>query len=333
MRLGSGAYEGPFTYASRFESGTGTNPEELIGAAHAGCFSMYLSALLDKTGTPAKSIRTTAKVRINDALTIDLIELDTVAEVPGLGEAKLMDQAEAAKAGWVAQRDKADRGAREEEIRAAKSQWDRARHAADLAEVTFGRLDRLARDGVVPKQRRDEAEAQWKTSRDAAEAAKAVYDMAVAGARREDREAAAALVSRASGAVEEVKAFLDETKVAAPAAGEVYRRNVEPGEIVPAGFPIVTLVDLSDVWVTFQVREDRLEKLKMGATVPARFPALGNEEIPLTVSFVAPQGDFATWRATSAQGGFDLKTFEVRARPARPVPGLRPGMSAVLTWR
>jgi len=247
-----------------------------------------------------------------------------------------LDQAEAAKAGAVAQRDKADAGAREEEIRGAKSQWDRARHAADLAEVTYGRLDRLARDGVVPKQRRDEAEAQWKTSRDAAEAAKAVYDMAVAGARREDRDTAAALVSRATGAVDEVKAFLDETTVSSPAAGEVYRRNVEPGEIVPAGFPIVTLVDLSDVWVTFQVREDRLEKLRMGATVPARFPALGNEEVALTVTFVAPQGDFATWRATSAQGGFDLKTFEVRARPARPVPGLRPGMSALVktdTWR
>jgi HlyD family secretion protein len=243
-----------------------------------------------------------------------------------------LDQAEAAKAGAVAQREKADSGAREEEIRAAKSQWDRARHAADLAEVTFGRLDRLARDGVVPRQRRDEAEAQWKTSRDAADAAKAVYDMAFSGARREDRDTAAALVSRAEGAVDEVKAYLDETKVVAPAAGEVYRRNVEPGEIVPAGFPIVTLVDLSDVWVTFQVREDRLERLKMGSTVPARFPALGNEEVPLKVSFVAPQGDFATWRATSAQGGFDLKTFEVRARPARPVAGLRPGMSAVVTW-
>jgi HlyD family secretion protein len=270
--------------------------------------------------------------------TIDVKEGDTVArgaliatiESPEI-RAKL-DQAEAAKAGAVAQRDKADRGAREEEIRAARSQWDRAKHAAELAETTFGRLERLARDGVVPKQRRDEAEAQRKTSRDAAEAARAVYDMAVAGARREDRAAAAALVTRAEGAVDEVKAFLDETKVVSPAAGEVYRRNAEPGEIVPAGFPIVTLVDLSDVWVTFQVREDRLARLKMGASVPARFPALGDEEVPLTVTFIAPQGDFATWRATSAQGGFDLKTFEVRARPAKPLPGLRPGMSAVVTW-
>ena len=287
--------------------------------------------------TDATKVDVAAKVAGRLA-TIEVKEGDTVekgAPVATIESPEIrakLDQAEAAKAGAVAQRDKADRGAREEEIRAAKSQWDRAKHAAELAETTFGRLERLARDGVVPTQRRDEAEAQWKTSRDAAEAARAVYDMAVAGARREDRSTAAAMVSRATGAVDEVKAFLEETKVVSPAAGEVYRRNAEPGEVVPAGFPIVTLVDLSDVWVTFQVREDRLARLKMGATVPARFPALGDEEVPLTVTFVSPQGDFATWRATSAQGGFDLKTFEVRARPAKPLPGLRPGMSAVVTW-
>ena len=287
--------------------------------------------------TDATKVDVAAKVAGRLA-TIEVKEGDTVekgAPVATIESPEIrakLDQAEAAKAGAVAQRDKADHGAREEEIRAAKSQWDRAKHAAELAETTFGRLERLARDGVVPAQRLDEAEAQWKTSRDAAEAARAVYDMAVAGARSEDRSTAAAMVSRATGAVDEVKAFLEETKVVSPAAGEVYRRNAEPGEVVPAGFPIVTLVDLSDVWVTFQVREDRLARLKMGATVPARFPALGDEEVPLTVTFVSPQGDFATWRATSAQGGFDLKTFEVRARPAKPLPGLRPGMSAVVTW-
>ncbi|MCL4808779.1 MAG: efflux RND transporter periplasmic adaptor subunit [Thermoanaerobaculia bacterium] len=294
-------------------------PETLQGEADA-----------TKVDVAAKVAGRLATIEVKEGDPVKRGDLVATLESPEI-RARL-DQAEAARAGAVAQRDKADSGAREEEIRAAKSQWDRARHAADLAEVTFGRLDRLARDGVVPNQRRDEAEAQWRTSRDAAEAAKAMYDLALAGARREDRASAAALVSRAEGAVDEVQAYLDETKVAAPAAGEVYRRNVEPGEIVPAGFPIVTLVDLSDLWVTFQVREDLLERLKMGATVPGRFPALGNEEVALTVSFVAPQGDFATWRATSAQGGFDLKTFEVRARPARPVPGLRPGMSAVVTW-
>ncbi len=294
-------------------------PESLQGEADA-----------TKVDVAAKVPGRVATIEVKEGDTVQRGDPVATLESPEI-RARL-DQAEAAKAGAVAQREKADSGAREEEVRAARSQWDRARHAADLAEVTFGRLDRLARDGVVPRQRRDEAEAQWKTSRDAADAAKALYDMALAGARREDRDTAAALVSRAEGAVDEVRAYLDETKVVSPAAGEVYRRNVEPGEIVPAGFPIVTLVDLSDVWVTFQVREDRLARLKMGATVPARFPALGDDEVPLTVSFVAPQGDFATWRATSAQGGFDLKTFEVRARPAKPVPGLRPGMSAVVTW-
>ena len=294
-------------------------PETLQGEADA-----------TKVDVAAKVPGRVAKIEVKEGDTVRRGDPVATLESPEI-RARL-DQAEAAKAGAVAQREKADRGAREEEVRAAKSQWDRARHAADLAEVTFGRLDRLARDGVVPRQRRDEAEAQWKTSRDAADAAKALYDMALAGARREDRDTAAALVSRAEGAVDDVRAYLDETKVVSPAAGEVYRRNVEPGEIVPAGFPIVTLVDLSDVWVTFQVREDRLARLMMGTTVPARFPALGNGEVPLTVSFVAPQGDFATWRATSAQGGFDLKTFEVRARPAKPVAGLRPGMSAVVTW-
>lgn len=294
-------------------------PETLQGEADA-----------TKVDVAAKVAGRLATIEVREGDSVRRGDLVATLESPEI-RARL-DQAEAARAGAVAQREKADSGAREQEVRAAKSQWDRARHAADLAEVTFGRLDRLARDGVVPNQRRDEAEAQWRTSRDAAEAARAMYDLALAGARREDRDSAAALVSRAEGAVDEVQAYLDETKVAAPAAGEVYRRNVEPGEIVPAGFPIVTLVDLTDLWVTFQVREDLLERLKMGATLPARFPALGNVEVALTVSFVAPQGDFATWRATSAQGGFDLKTFEVRARPARPVPGLRPGMSAVVTW-
>lgn len=99
MRLGSGAYEGPFTFASRFESGPGTNPEELIGAAHAGCYSMFLSALLTNAGTPPTSIRTTAKVHLGDGPAIHLIELDTVGEVPGIGEAAFLEQAEAAKKG------------------------------------------------------------------------------------------------------------------------------------------------------------------------------------------------------------------------------------------
>ena len=244
-----------------------------------------------------------------------------------------LDQAEAAREAASAQRDKAYNGAREEEIQQAKSLWERACHATELAEKTFRRVDRLNKDGVLPAQRRDEAEAMLATSRDAEAAAKAVYDMAVSGARVEDKEAASALVSRARGAVSEVNAYLGETRLTAPVDGEVYRRNIEPGEIAAAGYPILTLLDPTDMWATFQFREDKLAGMRIGDRLTVRVPALRDRRLELTVSYIAPVGDFATWRATSAQGGFDLKTFEVRARPAAPVPDLRPGMSVILEGR
>jgi osmotically inducible protein OsmC len=102
MKLGSGMYEGPFTYASRFESGQGTNPEELIGAAHAGCYSMFLSALLSNAGLTPKNIQTTATVHlgtVEGAPKITHIDLVCEAEVPGIDEAAFLKQAEAAKTG------------------------------------------------------------------------------------------------------------------------------------------------------------------------------------------------------------------------------------------
>ena len=242
-----------------------------------------------------------------------------------------LDQASAVRAAASAQSAKADSGAREEEIRAAEGQWRRAEAAATLAKTTWERLDRLSRDGVVPAQRRDEGEANWKAARAAADAAKAVHDMAVVGARREDRDAAAAVVRQAQGAVSEVEAYLGETTLRAPRDGEISARNVESGEMPSPGYPVVTLVDLSDTWVVFNLREDRLAGLKIGDRLNARVPALGRG-VELRVTTLAPLADFATWRSTSASGGFDLKTFEVRAKPATPVDGLRPGMSAVVDW-
>lgn len=256
---------------------------------------------------------------------------DLLARLESPEIAAKLDQASAARAAASAQSAKADRGAREEEIRAAEGQWQRAEAAAALAKTTWERLERLSRDGVVPAQRRDEAEANWKAARAAADAAKAVHDMAVAGARREDREAAAAVVRQAQGAVSEVEAYLGETTLLAPRDGEVSARNVEPGELTAPGYPVVTLVDLSDAWVVFNLREDRLADLKVGDRLDARIPALGRE-VELRVTTLSPLADFATWRSTSASGGFDLKTFEVRAKPVAPVDGLRPGMSAVVDW-
>ena len=263
----------------------------------------------------------------------NVLKGDLVATLDSPELAAKLDQARSARSAAAAQRDKADHGAREEEIRAAESTWRRAKDSADLAERTFQRVDRLARDGVTAGQRRDEAETVWKTARESEAAAKAVYDMAKNGARPEDRAAASAMVGVASGAVAEVEAFMKETRVYAPASGQVSRRNLEPGEMVSAGLPIATLVDLNDVWAVFHVREDRLPGIAVGSRLTLAIPAIGAQGVAFRISYIAPEAEYATWRPTSAQGGFDLKTFEVRARPVQPVAGLRPGMSVTMASR
>jgi HlyD family secretion protein len=244
-----------------------------------------------------------------------------------------LEQARSTRAAAAAQRDKADHGAREEEIRAAEANWRRAHEATVLADTTFHRVDRLAREGVAPVQRRDEAETLWKSARETEAAARAAYDLALSGARVEDKQAASAMVGVADGAIAEVESYFREMKVHAPAAGQVYRRNLEPGEMVAPGLPIVTLVDLDDQWAVFHVREDRLAGLSIGSRLTVSIPALGNAPVAFRVSYLAPEADYATWRPTSAQGGFDVKSFEVRARPDGHIGGLRPGMSAIVVGR
>ena len=287
---------------------------------------------------------------------VEATEIDVAAKVPGriesvavkLGQAVArgdllftlespelrakLAQAEGARDAAGAMRRKADTGARAEEIRAAEQQWIRAKAAADLADVTLERVERLNRDGVVPRQRRDEAEAQAKASRAAEASAKAVFDMAAAGARVEDRDAAAGVAAQAGGAVTEAQAYLAETQIMASHAGEVGSLLIDPGELAPAGFPVITLVDLNDVWVVIQIREDLLAGIGMGTELMGRVPALGNREVKFKVDYLAALGAFATWRATSASAGFDLKTFEIRARPVAAIAGLRPGMSVVVPW-
>lgn len=107
MALGSGSYKGPYSFVSRFESGSGTNPEELIGAAHAGCFSMALAAALGRAGITPKSIRTTAKVHLGTSEagpTITRIDLETEGEVPGIDQATFQQHAEGARKGCVVSR-------------------------------------------------------------------------------------------------------------------------------------------------------------------------------------------------------------------------------------
>ena len=241
-------------------------------------------------------------------------------------------QALAARDAARAIRDKARNGAREEDIRAARNNWLRAVASATIAETTYARLDRLQREGVVPVQKRDEAEANLRASREGADAAKAQFDLATAGSRSEDRAAAYADLRRAEGAVEEAESYVNENELRSAVNGQVLLKIVEQGELVSPGQPVVSIVDLSDQWITLNLREDRLAGLRIGDTLRATIPAVDSAVRPFAVYYISPLGAFATWRATREAGGFDVRTFEVRARPVQPLPGLRPGMSALVQW-
>lgn len=246
-------------------------------------------------------------------------------------EAK-MQQAKAARSAASAQNLKANKGAREEQVRAAKNVWLKAKAAAELMEKTFERVSNLYEEGVLPAQKRDETETQMKAAQLTEQAAKSNYDMALAGTRVEDKMAAQALVQQADGAVSEVEAYMHERVLVAPIDGEVANVLAEQGELVAAGFPVVSIVDLADVWVTFHLKEELLHAMQKGTKFQATIPALGNKQVQLKVTYLHPMGDFATWTATKTSGDFDMKTFEVRAVPVAPVKGLRPGMSVLLNW-
>lgn len=246
--------------------------------------------------------------------------------------AKMM-QANAAVSAARAQSQKAGSGARPQEVEAARQMWERATAAANLAETTFTRSDALFKEGVLAEQKRDEAYANFRASRAQQEAARLQYEIAKSGARSEDIRTATALEAQALGARSEVSAAEAETRLMSPVDGQVVTRVINPGELAGQGTPIVMVVDLHDIWVTFNIREDRLNGLAVGDTFTATIPALSGMRVKFKVSSIAALGDFATWRATHESGDFDRKTFEIRGRPEAPVSGLRPGMSVILPWR
>ncbi|MBO1884919.1 biotin/lipoyl-binding protein [Capnocytophaga sp. Marseille-Q4570] len=244
-------------------------------------------------------------------------------------DAKL-SQAEAARSAAQAQSDKAQRGAREEQIKGAYNVWQQAQAAADLAEKTYQRVSNLFNDKVLPAQKKDEAYTQMVALQKQAEAAKSQYEMAKNGARDEDKTAAQALVAQAQGVITEVNAYKDGAKVYAPADTQIQTIIPNEGEIVNAGYPVMNLIDTNDEWVVFNIREDKMVNYKEGTKFKAIVPALGNQEIELEVKHIAVQADFATWTATKSKGDFDKKTFAIKAYPTAKVEGLRPGMSVLV---
>ena len=221
-------------------------------------------------------------------------------------------QANAAYAAAAAQRNKANTGARKEEIAGAYEIWQKALVGKDIAKKTLDRATRLHEQKVISDQKFDEATAQYNAAAATAEAAKSQYDMAVKGAREEDKAAAIALVDRANGAVMEVKSYLSELKLTSPVDGVISARYPHVGELVGTGSPIMTVTDLSDMWFTFNIREDKLHSMKSGDKLRLSIPALDGKEIDATVTYIAARESYATWRATKETDQYDAKTFEVR---------------------
>jgi HlyD family secretion protein len=224
-------------------------------------------------------------------------------------------------------------GTRAETIAAKKAELERAQAALVLAQKTFDRTHTLTEQGNAPQARLDQVTDTLHESERGVDQAKSAYDQAVNGYTKEERDIAKTSVEKANADIQALQSIIDQLVVYAPVASQVYQRNVEPGEYVSPGVPLITLIDLADVWIHFDLREDLVKNLKVGDRFEVRIPALDDRRVTVEVRLIATKGEYASWRATRASGDFDLRTFSIRAYPVEPVPQLRPGMSAYLDWR
>ncbi len=239
-----------------------------------------------------------------------------------------VEQARGAMDAARAKLDMAVKGARPEEKEAVEKLYLQTVHQYELAEKTFSRIQKVYEDSVVSTQERDQVEFKYLAAKEQMEAASAKYQMVLKGAREEEIRGARGLFHQAENAYIEAQSYQREAALVSPIKGQISNKLSSAGEMAAAGYPLFTVINPDDVWIVVQLREDKIEPVKMGGSTRAVIPALGQEEHDLTVTYVAAMADFATWKATNQKGDFDLKTFEIHLRPAKPIPGLRSGMTA-----
>lgn len=240
------------------------------------------------------------------------------------------EQALAAREMAAAVNEKAKNGAQREQITGAYEMWQKAKAGKEIYRKSYERVQRLYEKGVVSEQKRDEVYAQYKAAEATAKAAKSQYDMAMAGARKEDQAAAEAQVAKVDAILKEVAAAEAERYLLSPCDGEVSELFPKTGELVGQGSPVMAIMDLTDAWFVFAVREDMLQGFAVGSTLMVRIPALGEQTYPVKVTHIKAMGTYATWRTTKQNGGYDVRTFDVKCRPLQPIPNLRPGMTAIV---
>ncbi len=240
-----------------------------------------------------------------------------------------INQAKAGEKAASALSKQAQNGTRKQQISAAYDKWQKAKVASELAKKTYERVNNLYKDGVVSKQTKDEAYTKYKASKYTQQAARELYNMAKEGARDEVKIAAAQKEKAAASKVEEVEAYAQDLIIKSLYDGEVSNVLLQSGELAPRGFPVVQITDMKDAWVVLHVKENILKRFKKGSTFKANIPAL-EKEYEFKVSFISVLGTFATWRATDAKDDYDMRTFEIHARPTQQIEDLRVGMSVLV---
>ena len=308
----------------------------LITAAIAiiGLFMLKPPAEVIEGQAEATSVRISGKLpgRVTEIYVKegDMVKAgDTLIHIhSSLAEAKLLQATEMKKAA-AAQNRKVDAGTRSQIVQGARDLVSQAAAAREIAQKTYQRMENLYNEGVMSAQKRDEAKAAYDAAVAGEKAAQSQLSLAESGAQQEDKESAAAMVGVAQGGINEVDAVLEDQYLVAPCDGQIDQIYPEVGELVSLGTPLMSLLKVSDKWVTFNVREDALNDFKLGSKVKVMIPAMDKKEAEMEVYYVRDMGTYATWRATKSTGEWDSRTFQVKARPTETLTDLRPGMTVV----
>lgn len=256
---------------------------------------------------------------------------DTLISIHSPEVVALHSEALAIENAAIAQSDKVDEGSRSEVIAAAKQMWLGAKAQRTLAESTFRRVLNLWNDSVVTLQRKEEAEALYLSAKAAENAAYEQYRLALKGAQQQDKESARYMAEAAGSSVGEVEALLSDAHLTAPANGVVAEVYPRKGELVGVGTPLLSIVEISKPYAVFNVREDMMPHFWIGRTIRGDVPAIATTNIKWEICYIAPLGNYATWRTTHLAEGYDMRTFEIHARPVGEIEGLYSGMSVLVT--
>lgn len=307
----------------------------LVAISIAGYFVSRPEPLTIQGEAEATEYRVSGKVpgRIEELYVkegMSVCKGDTLVMIDSPEVRAKLAQVNAARDAAEAQRLKAANGARQEQIAGAYQVWQAAVVQRDIMKKSFERMQRLYDQKVISAQKFDEVQAKYDASVAQEKAAKSQYDMAASGAREEDKAAALALVHQAEGALMEVQGYLNELYLTSPADGIISSIYPKAGELVGQGAPVMTVTDLSDMWFTFNVREDYMHGIEIGDKITVEIPALDGKTCTASVSYMAVRDSYATWKATKEIGQYDAKTFEIRAVPDSRVKGLLPGMTVLM---